>query len=97
MAKEKYTSNDYKKYQKNFGFGKDFLPFEAETKQEKLEKARKRDEYAKMIKERNTLYSNDKQSGSYANDYYYNQNPLTKRNQNPELTKRTNNNNNRVR
>ena len=54
LIKDKYTSNDYKQYQKNFGFGKEFLPFENETKAEKIEKARKREEYSKMIKERNT-------------------------------------------
>lgn len=56
MAKDKYTANDYKTYQKNYGFGRDFLPFEFETKSEKMEKARKRDEYARMIKERNTTH-----------------------------------------
>ena len=55
LAKDKYTTRDYKIYQKNYGFGKDFLPFEAETKTEKLEKARKREDYARMIKERNHL------------------------------------------
>ena len=53
LAKDKYTSNDYKHYAKNFGFGRDFLPFEAETKQEKSEKAKKREEYARLVKERN--------------------------------------------
>lgn len=54
LAKDKYTTTDYKKYQKNFGFGRDFLPFENETKQEKMEKAKKREEYAKIVKERNS-------------------------------------------
>ncbi|RNA10319.1 hypothetical protein BpHYR1_008676 [Brachionus plicatilis] len=54
LAKDKYTTHDYKKYQKNFGFGRDFLPFENETKEEKMEKAKKRGEYAKFVKERNS-------------------------------------------
>lgn len=53
LAKGKYTTTDYKRYQKNFGFGKDFLPFESETKEEKMEKAKKREDYAKFVKERN--------------------------------------------
>ncbi len=51
--KDKYTTNDYKQYQKNFGFGQQFLPFEAETKQEKIDKAKKREEYSRKIKEQN--------------------------------------------
>ncbi len=51
--KDKYTTSDYKQYQKNFGFGQQFLPFEAETKQEKIEKAKKREEYSRKIKEQN--------------------------------------------
>ena len=28
LSKDKYTTQDYKQYQKNYGFGRDFLPFE---------------------------------------------------------------------
>ena len=28
ISKDKYTTQDYKQYQKNYGFGRDFLPFE---------------------------------------------------------------------
>jgi len=70
LAKDKYTSNDYKKYQNNYGFGRDFLPFETETKNEKLEKAKKREEYAKMVKERNTVTLNDNVNyGRFTNNY----------------------------
>ena len=70
LAKDKYTSTDYKNYQNNYGFGRDFLPFEAETKREKLEKARKREEYSKMIKERNTVINNDNFNyGRFTNSY----------------------------
>ena len=86
LAKDKYTSNDYKNYQKNYGFGRDFLPFEAETKRDKLEKARKREEYSKMIKERNTFLNDNLHYGKFTNQYTIN-NPtgdpygnLTKRN-----------------
>ncbi len=74
LAKDKYTSNDYKTYQKNYGFGRDFLPFEAETKRDKLEKARKREEYSKMIKERNTFLSENLHYGKYTNQYGNNNN-----------------------
>lgn len=78
LAKDKYTANDYKTYQKNYGFGRDFLPFEYETKSEKLEKARKRDEYARMIRERNnatqqnhhTNRNNDLFQGRYMDTLY---------------------------
>ena len=69
LAKDKYTSNDYKKYQNNYGFGKDFLPFETETKNEKLEKAKKREEYSKMIKERNTVFNDNLNYGRFTNNY----------------------------
>ncbi len=72
MAKDKYTTNDYKVYQKNYGFGRDFLPFEAETKRDKLEKARKREEYSKMIKERNTFLNENANHSKNTNQYSYN-------------------------
>ena len=53
VTKEKYTSNDYKAFQKNYGLGPNFIQNDLETKQEKLEKARKRDEYAKKVTTRN--------------------------------------------
>lgn len=55
IAKRQYTQSDYYLYQKNFGFGKEFLPFETETKEEKKEKAKLRTEYARHIKERNAV------------------------------------------
>lgn len=67
LAKDKYTSTDYKLYQKNFGFGRDFLPFETETKQEKSEKAKKREEYARKIKERNQAINDTYKYDKYAN------------------------------
>lgn len=68
-------------YQKNYGFGRDFLPFEAETKKEKMDKAKKREEYSKMIKERNTFLNDNLHYGKFTNTYA-NQEPLpTKRNQ----------------
>ena len=46
------------------------MPFEAETKREKLDKARKREEYSKMIKERNTVTNNDNFNyGKFTNTY----------------------------
>lgn len=56
--KDKYTTNDYKQYAKNFGFGQQFLPFENETKQDKIEKAKKRQEYSRQIKEQNSKNAN---------------------------------------
>lgn len=53
--KDKYTTSDYKQYAQNFGFGQQFLPFENETKQDKIEKAKKRQEYSRQIKEQNSL------------------------------------------
>lgn len=55
LAKKQYSLNDYSAYSRNFGFGKSFLPFEYETKEEKKEKARIRSEYAKQISERNSV------------------------------------------
>ena len=55
LAKNQYSQSDYKVYEKNFGFGKGFLPFEYETKEEKAEKAKIRNEYAKQVKDRNTI------------------------------------------
>ena len=85
LAKDKYTANDYKKYQKNYGFGRDFLPFESETKEEKMEKAKKRDEYAKLVKERNNHLTDR---------YAYNDFSFQKRNQQqqpePAVNKRAN-------
>lgn len=52
-VKDKYTTSDYKQYKNNFGFGTQFLPFEAETKEEKSERAKKRIEYARKIKDQN--------------------------------------------
>jgi predicted S18 family serine protease len=54
-ATKKYTTADYDNFRKNYGFGQNFLPYEAETKVEKLEKYRKRGEYARSIKERNAI------------------------------------------
>ena len=53
IMKEKYTSNDYKQYKTNFGFGRDFLPFENECVIDKKEKVRKRQEYSRRVRERN--------------------------------------------
>ncbi len=53
LAKPQYTKRDYKVFQKNFGFGKDFLPFEAETKEEKLEKNKLRNEYSEHVRMKN--------------------------------------------
>jgi hypothetical protein len=55
LAKNSYSLSDYKVYEKNLGFGKGFLPFEYETKEEKAEKAKIRHEYAKQVKDRNTV------------------------------------------
>ena len=62
LIKDKYTSSDYKQYAKNFGFGQNFLPFEAETKQEKIEKAKKRQEYSRIINEQNLKKNNGLQN-----------------------------------
>lgn len=64
--KDKYTSNDYKQYQKNFGFGQQFLPFETETKQEKIERTKKREEYSKKIKEQNLKINNNNHNNNNA-------------------------------
>jgi len=69
LAKDKYTSNDYKKYQNNYGFGRDFLPFETETKTEKLEKAKKREEYAAKVKLRNNGLNDNVNYGRFNNNY----------------------------
>ncbi len=96
LIKEKYTSTDYKQYQKNFGFGREFLPFEYETKQEKIEKARKREEYSKMIKERNTLNNNTNNNGSNNNintslvNTKFNNDPVTSRRVELDNLKRNN-------
>ena len=64
LVRDKYTSGDYRKYQKNGGFGPGFLPFEAETKQEKLEKKRQREEYARQVKERNSSLASSNMSNT---------------------------------
>jgi hypothetical protein len=69
LAKDKYTSTDYKKYQNNYGFGRDFLPFETETKTEKLEKAKKREEYAAKVKLRNNGLNDNVNYGRFTNNY----------------------------
>jgi hypothetical protein len=82
LAKDKYTSNDYRHYAKNFGFGRDFLPFEAETKQEKSEKAKKREEYARLVKERNDNQKFSKFTQANSNDIQQFQTPAAPTNRN---------------
>jgi hypothetical protein len=53
FEKKKHTYEDYKEFRKNFGFGTEFLPFETETKEERMKKAQKRWEYSKVIAEKN--------------------------------------------
>ena len=77
-VKEKYTPSDYKSYQENYGFGKDFLPFEFETKSEKLEKARKREEYSKMIRERNTFWNETFQNRKFQQQFIKQSNAIIK-------------------
>ncbi len=50
VSKDKYSMNDFKKYKNSGGFGN----IESETKQDKLEKKRQRDDYAKSIRDRNS-------------------------------------------
>ncbi len=53
LAKSQYTKRDYKLFEKNFGFGKQFLPFEVETKEEKIEKNKLRNDYSQSIRTKN--------------------------------------------
>jgi flagellar biosynthesis/type III secretory pathway chaperone len=75
LAKKQYSLNDYSSYSKNFGFGKSFLPFEYETKEEKKEKARIRNEYSRQINERNSVII-DEQRRSH--DIFNNINSLSR-------------------
>lgn len=92
--KDKYTGSDYRQYQKNFGFGQQFLPFDAETKQDKIEKTKKREEYSRRIKEQNLshisknmnnnngqlLMQNSKSTSNSNNNIFFNSNePLPNR------------------
>lgn len=91
-VKGKYTASDYKQYQKNFGFGTNFLPFEAETKQEKIDKAKKREEYSRKIKEQNLRGSNVLQNSKFNNhnnNFNFTNDPvINKRINEFDLTKR---------
>jgi hypothetical protein len=69
LSRRQYSQSDYKLYEKNFGFGKGFLPFEYETKEEKADKAKTRNDYSKQIKERNTIIIDEQRK-------YQNVNPL---------------------
>ena len=82
--REKYTTNDYRTFQKNYGLGPSFLEADTESKQEKSEKARKREEYAKKIREANRMKELQHQLA---------QNNLKQTNNINETTLRTNNHN----
>jgi hypothetical protein len=62
-TKDKYTYNDYKKYIQNSGFGQPFGTHDTETKAEKLEKIKKRNDYGMAIRQHNinskTINNND--------------------------------------
>ncbi len=79
LAKPKYTKRDYKLFEKNFGFGKQFLPFESETKQEKLEKKKLRTDYSEYIRMKNFEMLEEQRKSRVKNGYLnmagYSRNP----------------------
>lgn len=70
--KERYTYSDYKKYIQNSGFGQPFAAQDPETKSEKLEKIKKRNEYGMAIRQQNLNHKDNNSTTSMSNYVKFN-------------------------